>query len=116
MEIKRFKSNGRFHEAVAYNGVVYLSGKVALSDGTIEGQAKDILADIEQTLLYNNSNKESILSATVYLSNIEDFAAFNSVWDSWFKEGFQPARVCVGATLAAPQYKVEISVTAAVRQ
>lgn len=116
MEIKRFKSNGRFHEAVVHNGVIFLSGKVALSDGTIAGQAKDIFADIEETLLRYNSNIERILSVTVYLSDIEDFAALNSVWDSWFKEGFQPVRTCIGAALAAPQYKVEISVTAAVKQ
>ena len=42
------------------------------------------------------------------------FAAMNSVWDAWVPKGNTPPRACVEAKLAAPQYKVEVRVLAAV--
>lgn len=39
----------------------------------------------------------------------------NSVWDPWVAKGNEPARACVEAALAAPSIKVEMSVTAAVK-
>lgn len=114
MQIQRYNSNGRFHEAVEHNGVLYLSGQVAPSGGSVKEQAEECLNNIEKTLKKYNSDKDHILSAVVYLTDMAYFAEFNEVWDSWFTQGCQPTRTCVGAPLAASKYFVEITVTAAV--
>lgn len=113
MAIQRYNSNGRFHEAVEYNGTLYLSGQVAPSGGSITQQAKECLDNLEKTLEKYGSDKRSILSATVYLADVRDFGEFNKVWDAWFEEGTQPVRTCVEAVLAGPQYAVEITLIAA---
>jgi enamine deaminase RidA (YjgF/YER057c/UK114 family) len=62
------------------------------------------------------SDKSRILSATIYLSSMGDFAAMNAVWDAWMgSTGIGPARATVEARLAKPEIKVEIMVIAAVR-
>ena len=70
---------------------------------------------IEELLEQHGSDKEHILSTTIYLKDISDFAGMNSVWDPWVAKGNEPARACVEAALAAPSIKVEMSVTAAVK-
>ena len=116
MTIKRYNCNGRFHEAVEHNGVLYLSGQVGENGGSIAVQAKDCLEGLKKTLEKYNSDMEHVLSATVYLADIRDFKEFNSVWDSWFKEGTQPVRTCVEAKLAGPRYGLEITLVAAVKE
>ena len=116
MTIKRYNCNGRFHEAVEHNGVLYLSGQVGENGGSIAVQAKDCLEGLKKTLEKYNSDMEHVLSATVYLSDMRNFKEFNSVWDAWFKEGTQPVRTCVEARLAGPQYGLEIALVAAVKE
>ena len=116
MTLKRYNCNGRFHEAVEYNGVLYLSGQVGENGGSIATQAKDCLEGLKKTLEKYNSDMEHVLSATVYLADMRNFKEFNSVWDAWFKEGTQPVRTCVEARLAGPQYGLEITLVAAVKE
>ncbi len=116
MTIKRYNCNGRFHEAVEYNGVLYLSGQVGENGGSIATQAKDCLEGLKKTLEKYNSDMEHVLSATVYLADMRSFKEFNSVWDAWFKEGTQPVRTCVEARLAGRQYDLEITLIAAVKE
>jgi enamine deaminase RidA (YjgF/YER057c/UK114 family) len=42
-----------------------------------------------------------------------DRAAFNALWAEWLPEGCAPARVCVSAEMASPDYLLEIAFTAA---
>ena len=60
------------------------------------------------------SDKSKLLSATVYLSNISNFAAMNEAWDAWVSPGNPPARATIKTRLASPDILVEIVVTAAV--
>lgn len=115
MCIKRYNCNGRFHEAVEYNGTLYLSGQVATKSESVTDQAKECLENLAKTLEKYGSDKEHILSATVYLADVAYFNEFNSVWDNWFEQGTQPIRTCIGAPLAGPQYKLEITLIAAVK-
>ena len=67
-------------------------------------------------LLQAGSDREHMLSATVYVRDMKDFAAMNAVWDAWVPEGHAPARACVEARMARPELLVEISVVAALKQ
>ncbi|HTL69663.1 MAG TPA: RidA family protein [Candidatus Eisenbacteria bacterium] len=115
MTIQRFEPGPRLSTAVLHNGTAYLAGAVA-DDPTadVKGQTEQILKQIEETLAGIGSQKSKILSASVYLANIGTFSEMNAVWDAWVDKSNPPARATIEARLAAPQYLVEIVVTAAV--
>ena len=114
MTIKRLHVGPRMSEAVVHNGTVYLAGQVA-DDASQDaaGQTREILAMIDRLLAECGSDKTKILSAQIFLADIADFAAMNSVWDAWVPAGHTPARATVESKLAAPKYRVEIKVVAA---
>ncbi len=115
MAIQRFHPAKRLSEMVVHNGTIYLAGQVA-SDmtGDIIGQTQDVLASIDRLLAEAGSDKSKILSAQIFLPDMADFAAMNSVWERWVSPGNPPARATIEAKLANPAYKIEILVIAAV--
>jgi enamine deaminase RidA (YjgF/YER057c/UK114 family) len=114
MTIQRLHTGRRMSEVVIHNGTVYLAGQVA-EDATqdVAGQTRQVLAAIDRLLAEAGSDKTRILQAKIFLSEIADFAAMNSVWDDWVPAGATPARATVEAKLATPDYRVEILVVAA---
>ena len=114
MSIKRMHVGARMSEAVVHNGTIYLAGQVAANPAQdAAGQTQQILTAIDNLLAECGSDKTQILQAQIFLTDIKDFPAMNSVWDAWVPQGHTPARATVEAKLAAPAYKVEIKVTAA---
>jgi enamine deaminase RidA (YjgF/YER057c/UK114 family) len=101
-------------QAVIHGNTVYLAGQVA-ADPTrdVPGQTSEVLDAIDRLLAEAGTDKTRIISATIYLADIGTFAQMNSVWDTWVPQGHTPARATVEAKLAAPAYKVEIQVIAA---
>ena len=97
-----------------HGNTVYLCGQVA-KDRTagIANQTITTLEKIEALLESAGSDKTRLLSVTIYLRDMKDFAAMNEVWDAWVEPGFAPARACVEARMASPELLVEMSVTAA---
>jgi len=95
-------------------GTAYLAGQVA-GDPTadVSGQTRQVLKLIDSLLAEAGSDKTKILSATIFLPDIGDFAAMNAVWEEWVVPGQTPARATVEAKLASPDYRVEIQVVAA---
>jgi enamine deaminase RidA (YjgF/YER057c/UK114 family) len=114
--IERLHAGVRMSQAVIHGNTVYLAGQVASDPGTdVPGQTREILDTIDRLLAEAGSDKTRILTATIYLADIGTFAQMNSVWDAWVSRENPPARATVEARLAAPEYKVEIQVIAAVR-
>jgi enamine deaminase RidA (YjgF/YER057c/UK114 family) len=58
------------------------------------------------------SSKERIVSATIYLADINSFGEMNHAWEAWVAPDAKPARATVEAKMVAPEYRVEIQVTA----
>jgi enamine deaminase RidA (YjgF/YER057c/UK114 family) len=115
MEIRRLQPGKRMSQAVVYNNTVYLAGQVAEdTKQDVAGQTRQVLASIDALLKEAGSDKTKILTATIVLADMASFAEMNSVWDGWVVTGNTPARATIEAKLAAPQYRVEIIVTAAV--
>jgi len=116
MTIARMHVGKRLSELVINraSGTAYLAGQVA-GDATedITGQTRQVLAQIDALLSEADSDKTKILSATIYLPDMADFAAMNAVWEKWVAPGQTPARATVEARLASPEYRVEIQVVAA---
>ncbi|MFN3294580.1 MAG: RidA family protein [Gemmobacter sp.] len=111
--ITRINPGPRLSEAVVYNGIAWLAGQVG-EGATVAEQTADCLAQIDRILAQIGSSKEHILQAVIWLADMADYDAMNSVWDKWVPAGHAPARATGEARLAAPKYRVEIIVTAAV--
>jgi enamine deaminase RidA (YjgF/YER057c/UK114 family) len=112
-DIKRIESGSRVSHAVIHNGVVYVGG-VLSSGASVREQTKNVLQGIDTTLERAGTDKSKLLSATVWLTDIATFDEMNRVWDAWVSPGNTPARACIEAKLLKPEFRVEISVIAAV--
>ncbi|MGC5699506.1 RidA family protein [Pseudomonas sp. NFXW11] len=116
MSIQRLHSNPRLSGAVTFADLVFLSGQVPGASTDIAGQTREVLEKIDALLAEAGSDKHHLLSATLYLKDIQaDFGAMNEVWAAWLPAGQAPARTTLQAALARPQILVEISVIAARR-
>lgn len=113
MTIRRIEPGPRMSQAVMHGSTVYLAGQVAAPGKGVAEQTRAVLAQIDRLLAEAGSHKSRILAATIWLADVADFAEMNAVWESWIDPANPPARATGGVTLAAPEYKVEIIVTAA---
>ena len=116
MSIQRFHVGPRLSEMAVHNGTIYLAGQVAEdASQDISGQTRQILAAIDKLLAEVGSDKTRILSTTIYIADMADFAGMNTAWDAWVVPGATPPRATVEASLAKPGYKVEIQLIAAAK-
>ena len=116
MTITRIDTGPRMSQAVVHQNTVYLAGQVADHDAgpDVYVQTRQTLASIDRLLATTGSDKSRILSATIWLTDMDTFADMNRAWEAWVVPGSTPARATVhSARLAAPEYRVEISVVAA---
>ncbi len=113
MEIKRFHVGKRMSEIAVHNGTVYLAGQIAEKKGDIKAQTAEVLGHIDRLLAEAGSDKAHILRAQIYITDLNNFAAMNEVWEAWVVEGNTPPRATVKAELANPEWLIEIVVTAA---
>jgi len=97
---------------------LYVSGQVARTRsgqevrGSIEAETRQVMENLGRVLQENSYSFDDVVNATVYLADINDYAAMNKVYASYFSKGF-PARACVGGAHLAYGFKVEISAVAA---
>ena len=116
MTIERQQVAQRMSRIVKHNGAIYLCGQVCKdASKDITEQTVTMLDKVDELLLAAGSSREHMLSATIYLKTMADFADMNAVWDAWVPEGHAPARACVEAAMARPELLVEISVIAVER-
>lgn len=114
MNIEKCESNGRISRVVLGGNTIYLSGMVAPAEcPDISGQTQWLMERLEQTLKSYHSSRESILSAVIYLRDMNDFSEMNKVWEQWFEGILPPARTCVEAGPASAHALIEITVIAA---
>lgn len=113
MHIKRIEPGANLSQAVAAGDFIFLAGQVAPDPSKPVGdQTRQVLAEIDRLLDAMGSDRSHMLSVTIYLADIGDFAAMNTEWGRWIPADAKPARATVEAKLAAPHYRVEMQVTA----
>ncbi len=113
MTITRIEPGKRYAQAVQAGEFVFLAGQVAddmNADATV--QTREVLAAIDRLLAAAGSSRAQIVSVTIYLASMSDYAAMNAVWDAWVPQHAKPARATVEAKLADPKYRVEMQVIA----
>lgn len=113
LAITRHQGTGRMSRIVEHNNTIYLCGQVGNRGESVANQTRTTLQKIEDLLGSVGSDKNRILSATIWLADMADFAEMNAVWDGWVEAGHEPARACGEAKLASPELKVEILIVAA---
>ncbi|TNE39744.1 MAG: RidA family protein [Sphingomonadales bacterium] len=113
MTITRFDQGPRMSQAVVHGDTIYLAGQVAEPGASVAEQTKAVLAQVDALLERTGSDRNHLLSATIWLADMADFAEMNAVWDAWIAGGQAPARATGEAKLATPDYKVEVIITAA---
>ena len=99
-------------KAVEYHGFVFCQGVTAKDLGKdITGQTREVLDQIDAILETHGTDNSRLLQAQIWLKDIRDRDAMNTLWSAWLPEGAAPARACVQANMADPRHLVEIMVT-----
>jgi len=113
--IDEARVDAHMSKAVVFGNFVFLSGQVASisASGNVADQTRETLQIIDTILANVGTNKNRVISATVHLADISTFDEMNEAWNLWVSKTNPPARTTVEARLARPEYKVEITIIAA---
>ena len=113
VDIQRLNSNPVMSAVTIHQQTVYLSGQVPDSTTLdIAGQTKEVLAKIDQLLALAGTDKR-LLSAQLFVKNLQDFPIVNELWVAWLQGCGTPARATIQADLVNPDWLIEIAVIAA---
>jgi enamine deaminase RidA (YjgF/YER057c/UK114 family) len=114
LPVRSIDPRPRLSAATIHDDRIYLSGTIAEDTAQdIAGQTRQVLGQINALLEKGGSHRTKILSALVFLADMNEFAAMNAVWDGWIVAEAPPARTTVQARLSNPDAKIEIMVVAA---
>jgi 2-iminobutanoate/2-iminopropanoate deaminase len=109
---------GPYSQAVVAGGLVFASGQIPLDPATgqfVEGgvseQTEQVLRNVSKVLEAAGSGLDRVVRTTVFLADMEDFAAMNEVYGRFFAES-PPARSTVQAARLPRDARVEIDVIA----
>ncbi|WP_342619551.1 RidA family protein [Rhodoferax sp. GW822-FHT02A01] len=114
--IQRIEAGPRMSQAVVFQKTVYLAGQVSRPDAgpDVFVQTSQVLESIDRLLAAAGTDKSQLLSATIWLTDMDTFDDMNRAWDAWVAPGCAPARATVQSSkLAETCYRVEIGVIAA---
>ena len=112
------KAIGPYSQAIKANGFVFVSGQVAIDpatqqviNGDIGAQTDRALKNLAAILQASGTGLENVVRATVFLKNINDFAAMNDIYGKYFTSA-PPARSTVEVARLPKDVLVEIDVIA----
>ena len=91
---------GPYSQAVKSNGFIFTSGQIAINPATsnvdaktIEEQTKQVCENLKAVLTEAGPSFDKVVKTVCFLADINDFAAFNEVYGTYFTS--KPARSCV---------------------
>ena len=111
---------GPYSHAMVVNNLVFTSGQIPLdTEGNIvsddvKEQTKQVLDNLSVVLEEGGSDLNSVVKATIFISDMNEFQQINEVYGSYFSE-HQPARSCVEVARLPKDVKVEIEVVGKVK-
>ena len=112
------KPIGPYSQAVAENGLVFVSGQIAIDPQTgelIEGnvieEAHQVMNNLKAVLEAAGSSLEKVLKVSVFVANMDFFTSVNKAFEEYFKKEF-PARETVEVSRLPMNAQIEISVVA----
>lgn len=111
---------GPYSQAVRAGGLLFVSGQIPLDpatasivDGGIEAQTRQVCRNLDAILRAAGTSFDAVVRTTVYLIDLNDFAAVNAVYATFVREPF-PARATVQVARLPRDAKVEIDAIAVV--
>jgi 2-iminobutanoate/2-iminopropanoate deaminase len=112
------KAIGPYSQAVKCNGLIFVSGQVAIDpatqqviEGDVAAQTERVMKNLSAILTASGSKFDQVLRTTVFLKNMDDFAAMNTVYAKYFKAE-PPARSTVEVARLPKNVLLEIDVIA----
>jgi len=108
---------GPYSQATIINGMVYTAGQVGLKPGEktledgVEAQTRQVLTNLQAVLEAAGASLSTVVKTTVFLDNMDDFAAMNGVYGEFFTEN-PPSRSAVEVARLPLGALVEIEVVA----
>jgi 2-iminobutanoate/2-iminopropanoate deaminase len=110
---------GPYSQAVKAGGLVFASGQIPIDPqtgeyvpGGIAEQTEQVLRNLKAVLKAAGSSLDQVVKTTVFLADMNDFAAMNEVYGRYFSEDAPPARATVQAARLPRDARVEIEVIA----
>jgi 2-iminobutanoate/2-iminopropanoate deaminase len=109
---------GPYSQAIKAGNFLFLSGQIPLDpatgnlvEGGIEPQTRQVFKNIEEILKAAGTTFDAVVSATVYLADMNEFAKMNEIYDTYFSSP-APARATVQVARLPRDCRVEIQVIA----
>ena len=108
---------GPYSQAIVAGGFVFTSGQIAINPATgrveattIEEQTEQVCRNLNAVLKASGSSLDKVVKTVCFLSNMDDFAAFNAVYGKYFTG--KPARSCVAVKTLPKNVLVEVDTVA----
>ena len=111
---------GPYSQAVRFDNLIFVSGQIPIEPksgeilkGNIKEQTKQILENLNSVLTAGGSSLNNVLRTTIFLANLEDYAAVNEMYAQFFDES-QPARSTVQVSRLPMDVQIEIDAIACI--
>ncbi len=114
---------GPYNQAIAVSGqMIFVAGQIPLDsstgvivgDGDVSKQTEQVMVNLEAILTEAGARFEDVAKTTVFLADMNDFAAMNAVYARYFSEDTAPARACVEVSRLPKDVLVEIDCIAVI--
>ena len=110
---------GPYSQAVLINNTLYTSGQIAIDPKSgnlithnISDETEQVMQNIKAVLIAAEMNFDDVVKTSIFISDMDDFTAINTVYGSYFNEAIAPARETVQVAKLPKNVNVEISVIA----
>jgi 2-iminobutanoate/2-iminopropanoate deaminase len=114
---------GPYNQAIAASGqIIFVAGQIPLhpthgvivGEGDVTEQTQQVMENLEAILTQAGATFQNVVKTTVFLADMDDFAAMNTVYAKYFSEDTAPARACVEVSRLPKNVLVEIECIAVV--
>ena len=109
---------GPYSQAIRANGFIFCSGQIPIDPAagavvatTVEDQTRQAITNLRQVLEAAGSGLDKVVKTTVFISDMNDFAAVNGFYAELFGDA-KPARSCVQVARLPKDVKIEIEAIA----
>ena len=113
---------GPYNQSVLFNGILFVSGQIAINPENgelvtehIEAETHQVMKNIRAVLSEAGLNFDNILKCSVFVSDMNNYSRINAVYSEYFDENTAPARELVEVANLPKFVNIEISVIAAMK-
>jgi 2-iminobutanoate/2-iminopropanoate deaminase len=107
---------GPYSQAVAANGILYVSGQIAIDPksgaillGDIQQETRQVMENMKAVLTEAGVGMDAVLKCTIFMADMNDYTAVNEIYAEYFEEDSAPAREAVQVARLPKDVNVEIS-------